>query len=70
MQHVVVAIIIAAALFYAGRQIRRALKRPYDPCVGCDGCQLNDAIRRRQTCEKKNLSAEKGENKHAKEKTG
>ena len=50
MQLVLVLLIIAISLAYAGWRIHQSLTHKADPCAGCAGCSLKGKIKVREQC--------------------
>lgn len=40
LQHIILVVILACAVFYASWRIYRILTQSADPCEGCSGCEL------------------------------
>ena len=54
VQHVIVFVVLAAAVGYAAWHTYKAFKQPDDPCAGCDGCALKELKQQNKTaCDKK-----------------
>lgn len=61
IQHLIVALILMAAVAYAVRRIYRAFRSANNPCHGCEGCQIK-SLRRgipTENCEKAHQSKKK-----------
>lgn len=56
MQTVSVAVLVTAAMVYAGWRVIRLVNHYQSPCYGCEGCALKsekEKTLKKQTCEKK-----------------
>ncbi len=46
LQAILTALILSAAVFYAGWRLYKVLRHSADPCAGCKGCALREERRR------------------------
>jgi hypothetical protein len=53
MQNIIIGIIIAAAIIYAGYRVFVAIRSAGDPCYGCSGCALHEQMLKKQGKKKK-----------------
>ena len=51
VQTILVAVILLAAVGYAGWHVYSAFTRKKDPCCGCEGCALKD-MKHCENCKK------------------
>lgn len=59
-QTIIVAVIVIAALVYAGYRIYLNIRSAGDPCYGCPGCELHKQLmEKRRGCTKKTIEANK-----------
>ena len=54
VEKIIVFAVLVVAVGYAAWRIYNALRRPEDPCSGCNGCQLKELKQRNHAmCKKK-----------------